>query len=89
VTDESILHFIRSMTATEQRNISRPLRYEVRGQGEHYRVWDHYLLQDVDDLEHGNHVAHYVGLAHDLNADEAATQHDYDKQLREMLDQRE
>jgi hypothetical protein len=87
MNEEAILHFIRSMTATEHDNQPRSARYSVRGVGETYTVWDNYLLQEINDLEHANHINHYVRLAHDLNADEAAIQADYDKQLRIMLRQ--
>jgi hypothetical protein len=83
VTDENlILHFIRNMNAIEQKHEPR---YDVRGRGEHYLVWDNYLLQEVNDMEHTPHVAHYVKLAADLNAEEAAIQHDYDKKALDQL----
>jgi hypothetical protein len=87
VNEESILHFIRSMTATEHDYDNQPNRYMVRGVSDHYTVWDQYLLQEIDDLEHSNHVSHYIRLASDLNADEHAIQADYNKQLRVMLRQ--
>jgi hypothetical protein len=83
MTDENlILHFIRSMNALEQDHAPR---YDVRGRGDNYSVWDTYLLQEVNDLEHTPHVAHYVRLADDLNAAEAAIQRDYDKQALDQL----
>jgi hypothetical protein len=83
VTDENlILHFIRNMNALEQ---THEPRYDVRGQGDHYAVWDNYLLQEVNDVEHTPHVAHYVKLAADLNLEEAAIQRDYDKQTLDLL----
>lgn len=84
MNEESILHFIRSMNAVEDDTYAtkRGERYQVRGNSGHYEVWDNYLLQDVNDLEHSNHINHYIRLAADLNADEHAIQHDYDKELQ-------
>jgi hypothetical protein len=84
LTDESmILHFIRNMNALETDHEDR---YDVRGHGDSYTVWDNYLLQEVDDMEHTSNIAHYVRLAADLNAQEAATQHDYDKKAYAALE---
>jgi hypothetical protein len=83
MTDENlILHFIRSMNALEQKHEPR---YDVRGRGEHYEVWDTYLLRYVDDMEHTPHIARYVALTADLNDQEAAIQRDYDKQALDQL----
>jgi hypothetical protein len=81
MNEESLLDFIRNMRSFD---IDTGDRYEVRGSGETYEVWDNYLLTSVPDYPN-EHIGYYIRLAQELNANERTIQREYDKKTRGAL----